>query len=93
MPIYEYECQKCGERLESLQGLHDPALTECPSCGEPELKRLMSASGFHLKGGGWYKNDYASKSTKASGDEKGAAGKEAGSATGGDGAGASGATD
>ena len=58
MPIYEYQCQSCGYELEKLQRMSDDPLTDCPSCEQPELKRLVSAAGFRLKGGGWYETDF-----------------------------------
>ncbi len=58
MPIYEYRCESCGESLEKLQKLSDAALDICPSCGKPELKKLISAAGFRLKGSGWYETDF-----------------------------------
>ena len=58
MPIYEYECQACGEHQEVLQKLSEPPLTDCPKCGEPELKKLLSAPQFRLAGGGWYETDF-----------------------------------
>ena len=58
MPIYEYQCQDCGEQLEKLQRMSDDPLTDCPACGEAALKRLVSAAGFRLKGGGWYETDF-----------------------------------
>lgn len=58
MPLYEYECQSCGRRSETLQRMDDPKLTICPDCGGP-LKKLVSTSGFKLKGSGWYATDYA----------------------------------
>lgn len=60
MPIYEYVCRKCGNELEKLQKLSDGPLTECPECGEPTLKRKVSAAGFRLAGGGWYETDFKS---------------------------------
>ncbi len=64
MPIYEYRCEACGHELEALQKLSDDALVVCPDCGEPSLKKLLSASGFRLKGGGWYETDFKSKGKK-----------------------------
>lgn len=64
MPIYEYECQKCGHQMEALQKMSDDPLKECPACGEHELKKLVSAAGFRLKGGGWYETDFKSGSKK-----------------------------
>ena len=64
MPIYEYECKACGHRLEAIQKISDDPLTECPSCTEPELKKMMSASAFRLKGGGWYETDFKSGKKK-----------------------------
>ena len=64
MPIYEYECQKCGHRLEALQKISDPALTDCPECEANELKKLVSAAAFRLAGGGWYETDFKSKNQK-----------------------------
>ncbi len=58
MPIYEYECRNCGSKTEVIQKLSDPALKDCPSCGAPELSKLVSAAGFRLAGGGWYETDF-----------------------------------
>ena len=58
MPIYEYECSLCGHRLEVLQGISEPLLTDCPSCRRAGLRKLMSAAGFRLSGGGWYETDF-----------------------------------
>jgi putative FmdB family regulatory protein len=60
MPIYEYECQKCGHTLEALQRLSDKPLRECPECGRHQLKRLVSAPLFRLSGSGWYETDFKS---------------------------------
>ena len=58
MPIYEYQCGACGHTLETLQKISEPALTTCPVCGAEALKKLISASAFRLKGGGWYETDF-----------------------------------
>ena len=62
MPIYEYECTKCGELTEALQHFSDPPLSECKKC-HGKLRKVISHSTFHLKGTGWYATDYASKSS------------------------------
>jgi putative FmdB family regulatory protein len=58
MPIYEYRCDDCGHELEAMQKMSDEPLTDCPECGKPALKKLISATGFRLKGGGWYETDF-----------------------------------
>lgn len=58
MPIYEYRCESCGHELEKMQKLADAPLTDCPACGRPDLKKVISAVGFRLKGGGWYETDF-----------------------------------
>ena len=60
MPFYEYQCQRCGHHLESMQRISDPPLKKCPECGKSALTRLMSAPVFRLKGGGWYETDFKS---------------------------------
>jgi putative FmdB family regulatory protein len=60
MPLYEYECEACGHRLEAQQKLADAPLTKCPHCGKKKLQKLISHTSFTLKGGGWYKDLYAS---------------------------------
>ena len=64
MPIYEYRCQACGHELEALQKMSDEALIDCPSCGQPQLKKQLSASGFRLSGSGWYETDFKTGSKK-----------------------------
>ncbi len=65
MPIYEYRCQACGSEHEAMQKLSDPLLTVCPACGKPQLKKLISAAGFQLKGNGWYATDFKGGSGKS----------------------------
>jgi putative FmdB family regulatory protein len=58
MPIYEYQCQACGHRLETMQRFSDAPLTDCPECGAAQLRKLVSAAAFQLKGTGWYVTDF-----------------------------------
>ncbi len=58
MPIYEYVCKNCEHTLDALQKISDDLLLECPACGQPQLKRLISAPRFRLKGAGWYETDF-----------------------------------
>ena len=58
MPIYEYACKNCDHTLDALQKMNEDPLVYCPSCGEPRLKRLISAPRFRLKGQGWYETDF-----------------------------------
>ncbi len=64
MPIYEYQCQSCGHEHEALQKMSANPLTDCPSCTEPKLKKKISATGFRLKGNGWYETDFKNSSKK-----------------------------
>ena len=72
MPIYEYQCDACDHQMEALQKMSDEALTDCPSCSQPGLKKLISAAGFRLKGSGWYETDFKTGSKKNIAGEKGA---------------------
>ncbi len=58
MPIYEYRCKSCGHEMEVMQRMSDARLTQCPVCGKPTLKKLVSASRFRLAGSGWYETDF-----------------------------------
>lgn len=62
MPIYEYECARCGSVEEVFQKYSDKPLTKCKKCSG-KLHKLISQNSFHLKGSGWYATDYASSST------------------------------
>lgn len=64
MPIYEYKCAGCGHALEAMQKMSDAPLADCPACGTSQLKRLVSAAGFQLKGTGWYATDFKGGSKK-----------------------------
>lgn len=85
MPIYEYVCGSCGARFEKLVRVGADA-PPCPDCASIEVKKLISQSGFILKGGGWYKDHYGLKSggssDKKSGGDSGSSGPS-GSSSGG----------
>ena len=57
MPLYEYECTKCGEKIEVIRSFSDPPLTVCPNCGGV-LVKLLSSPAFQFKGSGFYLTDY-----------------------------------
>lgn len=75
MPIYEYECEKCGVVFEIMQAMKAKPLKTCMGAGCSEkangkVKRLISKSGFVLKGSGWYASDYPSEDRKKGWDEE-----------------------
>jgi putative FmdB family regulatory protein len=65
MPIYEFECQSCAAVFDRLQKLSDPDPAECPECGQPRVRRRVTAPAFRLAGSGWYETDF-----KKDGDTK-----------------------
>ena len=71
MPTYEYVCKACDLEFEREQRISDPPVKTCPSCKAKQVKRLISRTSFHLKGGGWYSDLYAKpKGGKSDGETK-----------------------
>ncbi len=70
MPLYEYECKKCGRRIEKIQKFSDAPLATCEICSG-ELERLVSSAAIRFKGSGWYVTDYARKSSAPAGSSSG----------------------
>jgi putative FmdB family regulatory protein len=72
MPIYEYQCGKCGKVTEVMQKISDPPPGKCPKCNSKKMQRVMSQTSFQLKGEGWYITDYSrkDKEKKASSSKK-----------------------
>jgi putative FmdB family regulatory protein len=64
MPIYEYKCSKCEHQFEVIQRFSDNPVESCPECNEKQVKKLVSAPSFRLKGGGWYETDFKTGSKK-----------------------------
>ena len=65
MPLYEYQCKKCGHRFERIQRFSDPLVKKCPECGG-KVEQMISAPAVQFKGTGWYVTDYAKKPSAAS---------------------------
>jgi len=61
MPLYEYQCKKCGHRFEKIQKFSDKPIRKCPECGG-QVEQMISAPAVQFKGSGWYVTDYAKKS-------------------------------
>ena len=69
MPIYEYECEKCSATFETMQSISAKPLKTCQGLGcndkdNGKVHRMVSASGFILKGSGWYTSDSPSEARK-----------------------------
>lgn len=62
MPIYEYRCESCGHQFEKMVKI-GAEIPPCPSCEAANVRKLVSAASFHLKGSGWYKDHYGLKKT------------------------------
>jgi len=63
MPLYEYECGKCGHRFEVIQKFSDRPKKKCPKC-QGAVRKLPSAPAIQFKGSGWYVTDYGGKKGK-----------------------------
>ena len=72
MPIYEYICPDCQHEFEQIQKISDAPLSHCGECGGGHLKKKVSATSFHLKGSGWYRDHYGLKpeSGKSTGESE-----------------------
>ena len=68
MPLYEYQCKKCGHRFERIQLFSDAMVKKCPECGG-KVEQMISAPAVQFKGSGWYVTDYAKKGSSASKSE------------------------
>ncbi len=75
MPLYEYQCTKCGHRFEKIQKFSDKKIRKCPECGAP-VEQVISAPAVQFKGSGWYVTDYAKKSAAPAASEGGKDSKE-----------------
>lgn len=64
MPIYAFKCEACGHAFDRLQKLSDSDPVECPVCGQPRLRRQVTAPSFRLAGSGWYETDFKSDKDK-----------------------------
>jgi putative FmdB family regulatory protein len=73
MPMYEYQCEACGLVFEARQKFSDAPLAECRACGG-SVKKLISQTGFALKGEGWYQQGYSANQAPAACPSAGAAG-------------------
>ncbi len=70
MPLYEYQCEKCGHRFEKIQKFSDKMVKKCPECGG-RVEQMISAPAVQFKGSGWYVTDYAKKSDASSSSDGG----------------------
>lgn len=61
MPLYEYQCEACGNRFEVIRKFSDPPLETCAVCGKGPVQRLLSSPAIQFKGTGWYITDYSQK--------------------------------
>ena len=68
MPIYEYQCQVCGNKCEIMHRMSEGPSRDCSECGSANLKKLISAVGFKLKGTGWYETDFKTKKKSVVGE-------------------------
>jgi putative FmdB family regulatory protein len=74
MPLYEYQCDACGERFERIQKFSDPPVEKCPTCGG-KVRKLLSSPAIQFKGSGWYITDYAKKGGGVDSGKSGSADK------------------
>jgi putative FmdB family regulatory protein len=57
MPLYDYQCDKCGYQAEIVQNIHDQPKKKCPKC-KKQWRRLFGVPSLKFIGSGFYVNDY-----------------------------------
>jgi putative FmdB family regulatory protein len=88
VPIYEYQCDKCGASFEVMQKMSDDPLTECDKCGGT-LHKVLHPVAIHFKGSGFYTTDYGKGSGRRTGGKDAGSGDASGSSEGSSGDGSS----
>ena len=71
MPLYEYQCEACGQRFEIIQKFSDPPAETCRVCAGGPVQRLLSSPAIQFKGTGWYITDYSQKGKSSGSDAAG----------------------
>ena len=65
MPIYEYQCSKCGKIFERIVSVADSTKTvSCDCSPKAKAKKIISAPSFRLEGSGWYETDFKTGNKK-----------------------------
>jgi putative FmdB family regulatory protein len=70
VPIYDYACESCGERVEVFHGVHAPGPERCERCGMGPMRKVVAAPTVHFKGTGWAKKERAASRPRARGGEE-----------------------
>src|ERR1700753_4198567 len=70
MPLYEYQCKKCGHRFEKILKFSDKPVKKCPECGGL-IEQVISAPAVQFKGSGWYVTDYGKNTSHGSSSKEG----------------------
>ncbi|HJN15446.1 MAG TPA: FmdB family zinc ribbon protein [Armatimonadota bacterium] len=67
MPIYEYECNKCGLRFDVMQSFNDAPVKTCEgdAC-KGRVRKVLSPPTIIYKGSGFYTTDNAKRSGSGS---------------------------
>ncbi len=81
MPLYEYQCSKCGRKFEKIETVDAPETRKCPHCGA-KAPRMFSAPAIQFKGTGWYVTDYGGKNNSAAAAAERGEGKSEGKSDG-----------
>lgn len=64
MPIYDYQCSRCGHKAEVMRKISAANVEACPQCGAEAFSKQLSAPSFQLNGSGWYATDFKNGSAK-----------------------------
>jgi putative FmdB family regulatory protein len=72
MPIYDYKCSTCDNRVQLVRKITDDSCPPCKVCGSEDTEKLISPSAFVLKGSGWYLTDYSNKNKPSESEAKAA---------------------
>jgi len=67
MPLYEFSCANCGNKIEKLVK-HKHKKPICPACGE-RMSRDISVSNFRMPGRFTSKDNYGLKDKPEKGDK------------------------
>ncbi len=60
MPLYDYECTRCGHQFERRQGFDADPVEVCPKC-QGQARRQFHSVTVIYKGSGFYTTDYNRK--------------------------------